>query len=126
MIKQVMNETLMNQTWILLFSFVTGGMLGVIFFAGLWLTVRTVNANQSTHWFLSYWFSGHLFIVSLLLRMSIVLAGLYFVGNGDWKRLLICLFGFVIARFVVIRMTSLRRARDHTKGSMEVGHEFES
>ena len=37
--------------------------------------------------------------------MSIVLAGFYFVGRGHWERLLVCLLGFVIARFIVMRLT---------------------
>ena len=41
----------------------------------------------------------------MLLRMGIVLAGFYFVGLGDWKRLVTCLLGFIIARFVVMRLT---------------------
>ena len=46
------------------------------------------------------WFFG-----SLLLRMSIALAGFYFVAGGHWQRLLACLAGFVIARLIVTRLT---------------------
>jgi F1F0 ATPase subunit 2 len=45
------------------------------------------------------------FIGSMLLRTGIVLAGFYFVGGGQWQRLLGCLLGFVIARFLVMRFT---------------------
>jgi hypothetical protein len=37
--------------------------------------------------------------------MSLVLVGFYFVGRGDWHRLVACLLGFVIARFWVFRLT---------------------
>jgi F1F0 ATPase subunit 2 len=41
----------------------------------------------------------------MLVRMSIVLLGFYFVGRGDWQRLVACLVGFIIARFIVMRLT---------------------
>jgi F1F0 ATPase subunit 2 len=41
----------------------------------------------------------------MLLRTGIVLAGFYFVGGGRWQRLLVCLLGFSIARFLVMRLT---------------------
>jgi F1F0 ATPase subunit 2 len=47
-----------------------------------------------------FWFFG-----SLLLRMSIALAGFYFVSGGQWERLLLCLVGFVIARLGVTGLT---------------------
>jgi F1F0 ATPase subunit 2 len=46
------------------------------------------------------WFFG-----SLLLRMSIALAGFYFVSGGHWERLLLCLLGFVMARLVLTWLT---------------------
>ncbi len=46
------------------------------------------------------WFFG-----SMLLRMCIALAGFYFVGRDDWQRWLLCLLGFVLARFIVKRLT---------------------
>jgi hypothetical protein len=33
--------------------------------------------------------------------MSVTLTGFYFVSGGHWERLLLCLFGFVMARQVV-------------------------
>ena len=49
------------------------------------------------------WFLG-----SKLLRMGLVLVGFYFVGRGDWKRMVACLLGFVVARFIVLRLTRVR------------------
>ncbi len=43
----------------------------------------------------------------MLLRMSITLAGFYFVGREDWQRWLLCLLGFVLARLVVKWLTRL-------------------
>ena len=86
----------MYETLTLLLACVAGGMLGAIFFGGLWWTVRKgVSSKQPV-----FWFCG-----SLLLRMSIALVGFYFVGRGHWERLLLCLLGFVMARLVVTWLT---------------------
>ena len=70
--------------------------LGVIFFAGLWWTVRKgVSANQPALWFFASW----------LLRTGIALFGFYVVGGGQSNRLLACLVGFAISRPVVTWLT---------------------
>lgn len=75
-----------------------GILLGAIFFGGLWWTVlKGVSARQPALWF------G----VSLLLRFGIALAGFYFVAGADWKRLLLCLLGFIVARLIVTRLTDI-------------------
>ncbi|MDI1250341.1 MAG: ATP synthase subunit I [Lacunisphaera sp.] len=74
-----------------------GMVLGMIFFGGLWWTVRRALVSRRP----ARWFLG-----SLLLRMGLAVAGFYFVGGGQWQRLLPCLLGFIVARFVVVRLTS--------------------
>ena len=82
----------MNETLTLALAFVAGAGLGAIFFGGLWWTVRKgVSSSRPALWFLG---SG-------LLRMSVVLAGFYFVSGGQFRRLVACLAGFIIARVVV-------------------------
>ena len=86
----------MNNFVLLAFALVAGLVLGAIFFGGLWWTVRKgVSSKHPALWFLG----------SMLLRMSSVLVGFYFVGRGDWERLVVCLLGFIIARFIVMRLT---------------------
>ncbi|MGM0487535.1 MAG: ATP synthase subunit I [Planctomycetota bacterium] len=85
----------MNETLSLVPALAAGGVLGTIFFGGLWWTVRRGVSSKQT----ALWFFG-----SLLLRMSLALAGFYFVSGGHWDRLLACLLGFVIARFIVTRL----------------------
>ncbi len=86
----------MNETLCLAPALVTGVLLGAMFFGGLWWTVRKGVSSQRP----ALWFFG-----SLLLRMSIALAGFYFVSGGHWERLLVCLLGFVTARLIVKRLT---------------------
>jgi len=88
----------MNEQLILLLIGGAGALLGVLFFGGLWYTVRKGLASERPWiWFLS----------SLLLRTGIVVTGIYFVSDGSWERLLACLVGFVVARFVVTRLAGL-------------------
>ena len=86
----------MNETWRLVPAMVAGVSLGVMFFGGLWWTVRRGFSSNKP----GLWFFG-----SQLLRMSIALAGFYFVSGGHWERLLVCLLGFLLARLVVMRLT---------------------
>ena len=102
----------MNNFVILAFALVAGLMLGAIFFGGLWWTVRKgVSSKHPALWFLG----------SMVVRMSIVLAGFYFVGRGDWQRLVVCLLGFIIARIIVMRLT--RTPIEHSNSTVKgVGH----
>jgi F1F0 ATPase subunit 2 len=85
----------MSSSLSLLLSGIAGAVLGVVFFGGLWWTVRkAVTSGQPALWFFG----------SVLLRMAVALAGFYFVSDGHWERLLACLLGFVMARFVLMRL----------------------
>ena len=102
----------MNETLSLMLALVAGVLLGVMFFGGLWWTVRKgVSSKQPALWFFG----------SLLLRMGIALAGFYFVSGGHWYRLLACLLGFVIARFIVTRFTG-PPVEHNDSPAKEVGH----
>lgn len=86
----------MGETPVLALSGLAGALLGVLFFGGLWWTVRLgVMAKQPALIFLGSW----------VIRMSLVLAGFYFVGGHHWERLLICLLGFIAGRLIVTRLT---------------------
>jgi F1F0 ATPase subunit 2 len=71
-----------------------GALLGAFFFGGLWWTVQQGLASDRP----ALWFLG-----SLLLRTGVLLAGFYFVSQGHWSRLGMCLLGFLIARIIVVR-----------------------
>ncbi len=77
-----------------------GALLGAIFFGGLWWTVRK---GMSSEW-PALWFFG-----SLMLRTGTALLGFLVVGQEDWKRWLLCLLGFVLARLAVQWLTQPRR-----------------
>jgi F1F0 ATPase subunit 2 len=101
----------MNETLSLVLALMAGVVLGGIFFGSLWWTVRKcVSSKQPALWFFG---SG-------LLRMTVVLAGFYFVAQGHWERLLACLLGFVMARAIVTRLT--RFAEKPTCWGREASH----
>ena len=102
----------MNSFLFLVLALAAGLLLGAIFFGGLWWTVRKGVFSKSP----AIWFLG-----SMLLRMGIVLAGFYFVGRGDWQRLTTCLLGFIIARFIVMRLTRTPIEHPHST-TKEAGH----
>ena len=100
----------MDDVGSLLLAAAAGAALGGLFFVGLWWTVQLVMiAHHPVPWFLG----------SLLLRVSAVLAGFYFVGVGHWDRLAACFLGFAAARVVVTVLPSLA-ARGRRRPTAEV------
>jgi len=80
---------------------IAGIILGAVFFGGLWLTVKkAVGSKYAALWIL----------FSSLLRTAIVLVGFYYATDGKWQKLLICVFGFIAARFIILWLT---KSYDH-------------
>lgn len=97
----------------IILAFIGGLLLGTIFFGGLWFTVRKlVTSKTPSLWFLS----------SFVLRISITLIGIYYIFSGSWLRLLICMAGFITARYIIIHYTKLIEEK-HTLLNKEVSHE---
>jgi F1F0 ATPase subunit 2 len=77
-------------------ALLAGVLLGAVFFGGLWWTIRRVlHSGRPAAWFLG----------SLLLRATIAVGGFYLVSNGDWRRLVACLSGFIVSRIFVTLLT---------------------
>jgi len=86
----------MISTLVLALALLSGVLLGVTFFGGLWWTVRRGLLSPVP----ALWFSA-----SSLIRTTVALAGFYVVSHGEWRRLLACLLGFFLARIVVTSMS---------------------
>ena len=84
----------------LVLALLAGTLLGIFFFAGLWWTV---NQLQSSH------HVALLFIISLLVRSTIVITGFYFIIGKDWHNLLAGLFGFMLVRLITTRYIQLKQ-----------------
>lgn len=96
----------MSDPLTLLLAWMAGGVLGALYFGGLWWTVRrAVSARQPALWIFG----------SLLLRTSAALTGFYVVSGSHLDRLLLCFLGFVMARLLVTRLTrSSGESESHT------------
>jgi F1F0 ATPase subunit 2 len=100
----------MNIVLNMILVFVTGIALGMLFFGGLWLTVKkTVTARKPAILILS----------SFIVRVAIVLLGFYFICAEDWQKILVAFSGFIIARFLMVYFTKIKDA----KIGKEVNHE---
>lgn len=86
----------------LVLAFVAGGILGGFFFGSLWFTVRQL---PTTGW------PVRLMVGSYFGRMAIALLGFYLIMQGDWRRAIAGLVGFIAARFVLMRRLPLGRSR---------------
>ncbi len=86
----------MNEIIGLLPALLTGVLLGIIFFGGLWFTVRLGLRSKMT---------ALIFTGSFIVRMAIILLGFYYIGASSWQKMLVCLGGFLIARVVITRIT---------------------
>lgn len=86
----------MNEIINMLPSLLIGALLGIIFFGGLWLTVKKgLNSKNS----------ALIFTGSFVIRMAITLIGFYLVVQYGWENMLVSLAGFLIARIVIVRLT---------------------
>lgn len=92
----------MNDIIILFLIFVSGLILGIIFYGGLWFTVKQGITSQGAWWW---------FIISYYVRLSIVISGFYFIGQSDWRRFLTCFAGFVVVRIATKLWSSPRLFR---------------
>jgi F1F0 ATPase subunit 2 len=94
----------MNELPFLFLSGAAGAVLGVLFFAGLWFTVRRGLVSERP----ALWFLG-----STLVRTGGLLAAFYLIARGNWHYLLACLLGFFASRMgmaLVVRRKEKRCA----------------
>jgi len=78
----------------LLIPFAVGGLIGWVYFSGLWETVRRLPETKSPHWFM---------ILSYLARTVFALGGFYILADGQWERMIAALVGFFIIRAILVR-----------------------
>lgn len=106
----------MNEIVSLLLVWCLGALMGGFFFGGLWWTIqKSVLSAHPALWLLT----------SLLLRMGVTLIGFYLVlsyelGGTTLQGLLICLFGFVLARLLISKMSNCSKTLTITKSMSSV------
>jgi len=107
---------MMSEAVQLIPALVAGVLLGLMFYGGLWWTVRRGVLSKN---------APGMFFGSLLLRTGIALAGFYFIAHGHPERLLMSLLGFVMARLIVTRLTG-PSVEHHKSPAKEAGRASQS
>jgi len=72
-----------------------GVALGLFFFGGLWLTVRRIADSKRP---------ALRMLGSFFVRLLVTLCGFHLAMDGNWKRLLACLAGFLMMRLALTRI----------------------
>lgn len=95
----------MSETAALVRSAIAGGALGAFFFGGLWWTVAR---GRYVLW------SAVVFLVSRVVRTSVVLVAFYVVSSGHASRMVAALLGFTVASVAArtLPRLSARHSRD--------------
>jgi F1F0 ATPase subunit 2 len=101
----------MKDNLFLVLVFIAGIALGLLFFGGLWFTVKKITTAKKP---------SLLFLGSFFLRFGITIFGFYFFSSGRWQSFLVCLLGFITARVLIIHITKsgkeklIRLKKDHS------------
>ena len=97
-----------NDVFIWILVALAGMLLGIFFFGGLWWTIQKGLASKHA----GLWFFG-----SLVVRTGVLLTGFFLISDGQWQRMISCLIGFIIARFVVLRF---KRANEQQAATRKI------
>lgn len=92
----------------MLLAFIAGVLLGVLFFGGLYLTVRQLTTMKHPALFM---------MLSLILRLVVVAGGIYLIMDGEVRNMLSAMAGILLVRFVLIRKLGKPGLSDGKKGA---------
>ena len=70
-------------------AFLSGCLLGIFFFGGLWWTVQKITGSGRPYL---------IAVVSFIVRTAVVLAGMFIIIKLGWVQLFLTLAGFIITR----------------------------
>ena len=87
---------------------VAGIVLSLLFFGGLWWTVRRVEDHAHP--------AGLLFM-SFVVRTAVVLAAFYGLGQWRWEAMAVAAAGFIVTRFVLTRVLGPQHEQPAVGGS---------
>lgn len=73
---------------------VAGFLLGLLYFQGMWMTVRSLMKGNKK--------SLPRFLASFFLRTALLAVAFYLLMAHDWRRIIALAVGFTVARFVVV------------------------
>ncbi len=85
--------------YVLVQNLALGGMLGLIYFGGLWLTLRRIAGSGNP---------ALLALTSFLLRSAVCILGFYLAMGYGLEGLAACLCGFILMKLALILQLSRR------------------
>jgi F1F0 ATPase subunit 2 len=80
-------------------AILTGAVLGAAYLGALWINVQQVTRARRP---------GMVLAIGAAIRIGLLLGAFYLVADGDWRRLVACLSGFLLARLIVTRWLRAR------------------
>jgi F1F0 ATPase subunit 2 len=95
----------------LVLAWAAGMGLGLFYFGGLWLTLRQL---PTCRW------PAPLLLGSYVGRTGVVLVGFYLVMGGRGERVLACLVGFIMARFLLVSRLRPKQLADASAGEEDL------
>ena len=91
----------MNINIYTLFNLLIGLILGLLYFSGLWLTVKNMQKSRSP---------AALVLVSFFLRTAAIMLVLIFVARqGNYVNIIALLAGFIFGRFILSRRIGIKK-----------------
>ena len=84
----------MRDAVVLALACAAGIGLGVLYFGGLWLTVRRLPAARHP---------ALMSLASFLARTAVTVVGIFLVMGDRWERAAACLAGLLVARMILVR-----------------------
>lgn len=90
--------------YILIFSLFMGIALSVLYYGGLWLTVKKVVIHRK---------SGLIFVLSFIIRIILVCIGFYFVIKKGLVPASVCFIAFLVTRKLLINYTHTEKGKEY-------------
>ncbi|MBV1757055.1 MAG: ATP synthase subunit I [Dethiosulfatibacter sp.] len=87
-------------------GFLGGILLGIIFFGGLYWSVNQLTKVR---------YPAALMIVSALVRMGIILFGVYLLADNNIKNILAILIGIILVKVIMIFTVQKKSAKGELK-----------
>jgi F1F0 ATPase subunit 2 len=84
----------LSEVLLFVLALAVGAGLGIIYFGGLWLTVKRLPTARRPVLLTLLSFAG---------RLGVVLMGFYLIMDGHWERLIVCLLAFLAVRAILVR-----------------------
>jgi F1F0 ATPase subunit 2 len=82
----------MNEFFVLAITMMSGSILGVFYFGGLWLTLRHLPGSQQP---------ALLALSGFLVRSLVCLFVFYLISSNGWVGTVSCLAGFTLAKLAM-------------------------